>query len=99
MSRELLAFLLSELRTVRILCRGSKNGKRCSGVVELDVSDLPSVFRHLGACPLCGESFAVLIASTDGVAQDGFTPLSRAIQNLNAESSRFEIEFVLPKKE
>lgn len=98
MSRELFAFLLSELQTIRVLCRGQRNGKPCSGVVELDLADLEHFYQRLNACPLCGSSFGVFPASSGGVAQDGFTPLQRALADLNAVAKRFEVELVLPKK-
>lgn len=51
MSEHLLKFLLSELSTVRLVCRA----KHCGMVAEMPVEKLAA--KQHGACPFCGQEF------------------------------------------
>ena len=86
MSRKLLAFLLSELNTVRILCR------KCSAVAEMPLADLGRQPGH--ACRFCNAPFS-LPPKNPGP----FAALAQAIGELQKMNSAVDVEFVLPDKE
>lgn len=99
MSRELLAFLLSELNTVRLVCRGNYQDRPCGAVLEIGLAELENLYQRVTKCPLCGQSFGVFPHNSGGVARDGFGPLFRAVADLKAVQDRFGLEFVLPARE
>jgi hypothetical protein len=88
MSRKLLAFLLSELKTVRITCNRlyGKDRVACGGIVEVQIERL----RHVGKCPLCQESFQ---RTADNIPR--FTNFTMAVQHLLEEAEGYGIEFVM----
>jgi hypothetical protein len=83
-SRKLLAFLLSELKTVRILCK--KEG--CRGIIEVSIEDLPGKLDGC-QCPFCKTSFRL-------ANEDNFALLAKAIGNLARISDKVDVEFILP---
>jgi hypothetical protein len=82
MSKHLLSFLLSELTTVRVICKG------CGVIVELPIHDLGTRFRE-AKCPLCNRE---LLARDD---EDALRNLDNAILAIKKFTDRVEIEFVM----
>ena len=98
MSRKLLAFLLSELRTIRIVCKGQIKGKPCGTVLEVPLSNLADFFARTDAtCRHCNTSW--LHFPSPGDAQEPFRLLAQAINNFANMKERVDVEFVLPDKE
>lgn len=91
MSRKLLAFLLSELSTVRIKC------VKCKGIVEVETVD-QVVVMFSGPddpkCPLCKQ---LLIGPGCG-SNNPMRNLAVAVAELKKRSDTVEIEFVLADK-
>lgn len=93
MSRKLFAFLLSELKTVRLICQRP----HCGAVTEMSVEKLADQFGRLNqhetpACPVCRQA---LNGIGDGGANQIAT-LAKCVQNLTAASGSVQVEFVLP---
>lgn len=90
MSRKLFAFLLSELGTVRIICRA----KECGAVTEVSIARMRVAN---GECPVCKGD---LVPAIDGHPLGGnpLTRLAAAIQELQAHAGKVGVEFVLPDK-
>lgn len=90
MSRKLLAFLLSELTVVRLICQRP----HCMGITEITIEKLGE--RYIGqsppGCPLCSATFAGV---GDG-HNNHLSQLSKAIVGLRNASAGIQIEFVLP---
>lgn len=88
MSRKLFAFLLSELKTLRIVC------KKCGSVIEmnLETTDLKKGLN----CPTCLHT--ELVSANDAANRSLITlsSLVDAINGLNKSSKSYEVEFVLP---
>ena len=91
MSETLLRFLLTELKTVRVICKR----KDCGAVTELPVERLEHAFREF-KCPLCRAK----IRNAPG-EEDVFDLLGRAVRKLHEPQvrERIAIEFVLPDKD
>jgi hypothetical protein len=87
MSRRLLAFLLSELKTVRIICKNPT----CQGAVEIPVEHLGSRMAE-PSCRICGHPFQPFAQGTNG-----FSILARAIQLLQQHADQGDVEFILPE--
>ena len=96
MSRSLFAFLLSELKTVRLVCQKP----HCGGVTELSVEKVAQRFGQVNAhdspcCPVCNTPF-------DGVGlgpQNQIAVFARSVLNLAAVTGSLQIEFILPDNE
>jgi hypothetical protein len=89
MSRKLLAFLLSELETVRLICQK----ENCGGVIECRLDRLGDEFLKL-ECPICKD----LYRDTSGKPE----PLSRlanAIRELRKHEKRVIVEFVIAARD
>jgi hypothetical protein len=87
MSRKLFAFLLSELKTVRIIC----NDCRTASEIPIDrlAKNAPS------DCPGCSKNLmGALINSGSSTPKQ----LAAIIESL-AKAKEFEIEFVVPDRE
>ena len=82
MSRKLLVFLLSELSTTRILCRG------CKVALELSLAELTQ--RRLTACPLCNADFDPLQTGIGPLAE--FAKAARALQDM---AKILDVAFIL----
>lgn len=98
MSRRLLAFLLSELKTVRLICPRPQ----CGGVAELSVESLAVRFGatvRQPACPLCNHDF-VGVDSSSKYQTNPLLRLSEAVLELQGVGKtvapELQIEFVLP---
>lgn len=89
MSEHLLKIMLSELATVRVLCKSST----CGAVIEMPLADMPRMLA-LGECPVCHASFRVPSSS----GPDLLAALARSIQAVQAASGRVEIQFVIPQQ-
>ena len=87
MSRKLFAFLLSELKTVRLICKNPK----CGGVTELTVERLGTKFFDKAECPLCRAEFF-----GDRQVLNPLLQLARTVQEIQKRSAVVEVEFVLP---
>jgi hypothetical protein len=98
-SRKLLAFLLSELKTFRIVCQGkTKDGKECGTVIEVPLERLAGIYeKGADQCRNCGTSFSYFAGV--GTGTDPFGPLAKAIQNLNAICKSVEVEIVIPDED
>jgi hypothetical protein len=84
MSRNLLVFLLSELDTVRVICRHAN----CGVTIELPVGQLGQRFAN-GHCPACNQ----LLASG---GKNAFEQLTEAVRAFKAYDKTVGVEFVLP---
>lgn len=87
MSRHLLAILLTELQTVRVLCRKAN----CGAVFETPLAELAR--RRLVRCPICG---------ADWDHQGGPGPLAQLAEAM-AEMARYDaqvvgVEFVMEEE-
>jgi hypothetical protein len=83
MSRKLLAFLLSELKTVRVICK--RDG--CGMIYELPVAELETRFKNM-TCPACKN----LLGHGN---ENGFAWLSAAVRAFATVKDWVELEFVL----
>ena len=107
----MLKLLLSELATVRVVCRGkikvkTADGKGteeapCAGVFEMPLERLATAFR-IGnraewACPFCELRYH--LSGPAGGNINPFEPLVKAISDLALLQKRFEIEFVVKQKD
>ena len=90
MSKKLFAFLLSELKTVRIICKHDN----CGVVVEVPVDKLNDKFGGSGAvkCIHCGR----LLTEFSIAAVNPFSMVHHAIIESQRKDAKFDIEFVLP---
>jgi hypothetical protein len=89
MSKKLLAFLIEELDTVRLLCRTLG----CAGAVEFSVVNLESL-REL-KCPACGATLCIPRAKLE---DNSLMMLGAAIRNLKAVTDKLGVEFIIPEK-
>lgn len=87
MSRKLLVFLLSELVTVRLVC------KQCQATAAVEVP-LGRLGQQAVFCPSCRTPFGGPIAGMPNYLDE----LARVIAQLQHKSVPFEVEFVLPDK-
>ncbi len=87
MSEQLLRFLLTELKTVRIRCQ------HCKAVVEVTLDRLDKILAT-GDCPFCQHTL------TDAEAgRHQLKALAQAVRDLVALKDQVEVEFVLPAQE
>ncbi len=86
MSKTLFSFLLSELKTVRILCRE----KKCGGIFELPIDAL--FLKRPIECPFCEAKWG------DG-QNNPLKDLAHILEKLGGMSQLFDVEFVLPGEE
>lgn len=96
MSRRLLAFLLSELKTVRVICPRPS----CAAVTEVSIEQLGSRFSdRTPGCPLCRHEF-VGVSAKDHEQHNPLARLSEAILAIQGDGKlnkpNVQIEFVLP---
>ncbi|HYH66571.1 MAG TPA: hypothetical protein VD866_17890 [Urbifossiella sp.] len=96
MSRRLLAFLLSELKTVRLICQRPQ----CGAVTEMSVESLGARFANrTPGCPVCNHDFAG-VAAGDRDSQNALVRLADAILAIQgvgrSTPAGVEVEFVLP---
>jgi hypothetical protein len=92
MSRKLFAFLLSELKTVRIICQSPA----CGSVSEM-TPKVMEIMCQSGACPVCKAPFEF-----DGNRQvNPLVRLAMAIQELqhSAAQKKVQIELAIPESE
>ena len=86
MSRKLFAFLLSELKTVRVLC------PKCNAVTELTVEQMGFRFDDL-QCRVCRHD---LNGFTGPNGENRLSQLGRAIHAIQSLPGSTQVEFVLP---
>lgn len=87
MSRRLFAFLVSELKTLRLLCQNPA----CGNVVELTPERLAS--GPCDTCPFCTYSF---FTQKNGRDVKPLAMLAQAILAVRDLKANVEVEFVLP---
>jgi hypothetical protein len=87
MSRRLLVFLLSELATVRIIC------KNCHAIFELPIEKLGMRLQS-PTCKVCNHDLLPPFAD-----ENAFGLLARAVSKLKDQAATVEVEFVLPDVE
>lgn len=86
MSELILRILLSEIKTVRVICRS------CGAIVEVEVADIPRRFEN-GACPFCQVCFKTLSLPESDVLGN----FAKALQKLIEVDSKLGVEIVLPQ--
>lgn len=86
MSRRLLAFLLSEIKTVRVAC------PRCAAVTELTVEQMGYRLDDL-RCPVCRAEWTEFIG---GELENNLKRLGKAIADFQKVPGAKHIEFILP---
>jgi hypothetical protein len=86
MSRHLLAFLLSELKTVRVICKN----KNCGVVAEVSLNELAVSTGQFGRCAFCNMTFGH--PKTEPVV----VAFAQAAVALRGVKDFVELEFVLP---
>src|SRR5437764_12980 len=96
MSDKLLRFfLLSELETVRVVCKKAT----CGAVIEVPISRLGNFFQG-GNCRVCNNSFGVVDSLQRPITGiNWLETLENVLTALKNASKNVEIEFVLPAKE
>jgi hypothetical protein len=96
MSQTLLKFLLSELKTFRIVCRGKPDGKTvCGAVLEVSRERLATTFKPKECkCPVCGEPFHTYEPA--GNTRNPFAALAEALARTDSIEDRMVVELVLP---
>ena len=89
MSRKLFAFLLSELKTVRVICQR----KECGAVTEVTLDRMQARFAQ-AACPVCNHDLLPPFSGAD----NPLTRLAKAVRELQdaAVTEKVQIEFVVP---
>ena len=85
MSRKLFAFLLSELKTVRVIC------PTCKSACELSIENLAKGTNRI-MCPGCGKD--LIPTATIAGTSPTLATLAEAIRFL--QNNKTELEFVLP---
>ena len=89
MSRELLVFLLNELKTVRLICQN----KDCGRIAEMTIEQLGLPGTQESKCRFCNFDFDPI-----GAAGPPLAAFARSVLKIQELSNRFQIEFVLPAK-
>ena len=89
MSERLFKFLLTELKTVRLIC------PHCTGVIEVSVKELGKRFDSNPACPLCSKPFVTMEPGPDKLST-ALGRLADAILELQHDKRAVKVEFVLP---
>jgi hypothetical protein len=89
MSRRLFAFLLSELKTVRLACQ------KCGGIAEVTLEQLSEMEA---GCRLCGTDFLPpeSNAPIQQVIKNPYALIARAILAARDRKEKVEVEFILP---
>ena len=85
MSRKQFFFMLSELKTVRFIC------KKCGAVAEMNIGQIDMSFGN-PSCKACSTAYDG--ASTSFI--NTLTKLGKTLEAAQADSLGCEIEFVLP---
>jgi hypothetical protein len=89
MGRKLLAFLLSELAIVRIIC------KMCNGVTELPIAELPKRFSGGECrCPICQKPIMVQLSPT--TSANPLAALAMIATKVKESHAQCDVEFILP---
>jgi len=88
MSRKLLAFLLTELKTVRVIC------KECKTTTEVDIERLADVTDSTDTvhCHSCKKRFYQISKPGD----NPFGKLADAIHALQSDAIKADVEFIIP---
>ena len=95
MSKKLLSFLLSELSTIRLICKN----QGCGAVAEMSLQDLATL-THAGGkatdlCAFCGQPFS-LKSRQAAPAPAPLWQLAQAVAQMRYIESLVDVEFVLP---
>jgi hypothetical protein len=87
MSRKLLVFLLSELKTIRVICKNPE----CRVTSELPIEKLETKFQ-VSACPACRKQIYPPNVNP-------FLSLATAVEKFREWKDSIDIEFVFPDEE
>ncbi len=87
MSRKLFVFLLSELKTIRFLCKS----KGCGAACEVPINQVAGMFRD-PVCKNCNARFYPVTATNI----NPLIVLAKAIEDLQHICVGVDVEFVLP---
>ena len=87
MSKKLLAFLVSELAVVRLICK--RPG--CGVVVEMPVAALAGSPDPPAACPACRRDYGPF-----GNPGNALARLAQAVKDIQHHAANSDVEFVLP---
>ena len=90
MSRKLLAFLLGELKTVRVLCRN----QTCGMAYEMSLDQFVRHKDDFLRCKFCNHDFHPTNAGPPPLLA-----LAEALKGAQGLPSAFDVEFVLPEGE
>jgi hypothetical protein len=101
MSEHLLKILLTDLQTVRLVCKGVKKEapeKPCGAVFEFPVAEVGEVFPDgTGRCPFCGIAFQW--SEPNGKKRSPFVLLAEALEKLKAVAGVVDVQFISSVKE
>ena len=91
---------LSELKLVRVVCKGTTGGGPCGAVFEMPLERLATTFREspqlaVWRCPFCKEEYH--LSDPRGGHLDPFAPFVKAALDLASLGDRLGVEFVLPE--
>jgi hypothetical protein len=90
MSRTLFAVLLSELNTLRLICKR----KACSGVLEMSIEQFG--VRPDFTCPACGGRIGPETSDPHKRFNNNF---AKAIEAIRSHHEQFDVEFIIPNSE
>ena len=94
MSRKLLAFLLSEFKVVRIICKN----EGCGAVTELPMEGL-GIGKSFHSCPVCDRILFEPDASVNNATYQGVRGLGLILNSIAKNDKHADIEFVIPCKD
>jgi len=90
-SKKLLRFLLSELKTIRVRCKND-----CCGVITEFVLERLNTPELTERCPCCHAEWQT--ADMSGRPQNAFERLAKALALLKRIEGKVEIELELPEE-
>jgi hypothetical protein len=88
-AEKILKIPLSELATIRLICKR----QNCGGVAEIPVSRLVALVGQV-TCPSCNQAFSVPVIGGPG-GLGGLKALGKSLENL-APTADMMVEFVVP---
>lgn len=94
MSKQHLELFLKELLAIRIACKGTRDGRPCSAVIEIPLDTLGGFFPvDACKCPWCGQSFYP--AAEGAQVKNPFNPLAEALRALASIQDKASVTFVV----
>jgi hypothetical protein len=94
MSKKYLELLIQELKSIRIACKGNRDGKPCQVIIEIPLECSDGFFpKDKCKCPWCEQSF---YPQLEGISlKNPFNPLAEAIRCLLAIQDKVSVTFVV----